>query len=87
MNPHTIADTFIFVMGGIGAEKKKPYLKVSNGRQELYVTIPKRLHPSIDEDTFAGYNPDDEIDLTVRIRAGSEGLTLAEVPDVLDAIQ
>jgi len=71
---------FVFVMGGIASKTGKPYLKVSNGRTEFFVNIPKG-DKSIDEDTFAGYNEGDTIRLAVGVLPGSEGVRFLSVVD------
>lgn len=69
--------TFTFIMGGIASKSGKPYLKVSNGRSEFFVKIPKSV--AIDEDTFVAFEEGDEIELKVRVLPGSETVTLVDV--------
>lgn len=71
--------TFTFVRGGISAEKKVPYLLLSNGRKELYVNFPKNVRKEIDDDTFASYSENDEITLVVNILPGSDTVTFVRV--------
>jgi len=68
--------TLTFIMGGISKEKKKPYLKVSNGVKEIFVTIPKGV--TISEGQFADYEEGDQIKLRVRQLVGGETVTLVD---------
>lgn len=70
-----------FIMGGISPKNKKPYLQVSNGRESFFVKIPKSLHDSIDQDTFAAYEEDDVISLEVSQLVGSETVVLVSIVD------
>jgi len=64
--------TFTFIRGGISAEKKNPYLQVSNGRKELFVNFDKDFKKQVGPSTFDEYSEGDEISLTVEILPGSD---------------
>lgn len=66
--------TVMFLNGGISAKSGKPYLKVSNGRSELYVDIPKGFE--IDEKTFEELSEGDELTLEVETLVGSDRVKL-----------
>lgn len=66
--------TLAFVMGGISAKTKRPYLQVSNGLTAFFLTIGKGVE--IDENTFSDFQEGDEVNLVVSQRVGSTRITL-----------
>jgi hypothetical protein len=77
ISKQNVKATLTFIMGGVSAKSNKPYLKVSNGRSEFFVIIPKGVE--IVENTFSGYNENDEITLVVSILVGTDSVTLVSV--------
>ena len=71
--------TVTFIRGGI-SKGGNPYLQISNGRAELFVTIPKGSN-LVSENTFNEYNEDDLITLEVEQTVGSESVTLLNIVD------
>jgi len=65
--------TFEYIMGGISQKTGRPYLKVSNGRKELFVNF-KKDH-GVTDTTFADFEEGDEIVLNVSVIPGSETVT------------
>jgi len=68
--------TLLFIMGGVNKEGK-PYLKVSNGRAEMWVRLPKAL--GVDGDTFEKYSEDGLITLDVEMTVGSEAFKVLRI--------
>jgi len=61
--------TLTFIRGGLASKTGKPYLQCSNGRETFFVTIPKSV--TIDADTFADLQEDDQVTLEVEVLVGS----------------
>jgi len=75
MNPKITGEvTLTFVRGGM-SKKNTPYLQVSNGRAEFFVTVPKAFDASV----FDEYNEDEAIILEVEMTAGSDSVKLLSV--------
>jgi len=70
-----------FIRAGISSKNKKPYLQVSNGRAEFFVTIPKSIDPDDFENFFAKAEEGDLIQLNFEILVGSDSVTLASLPE------
>lgn len=73
MKPTIVEATFVYIRGGLSAQKNTPYLMVSNGRKEMYLNIPKGS--DIDADTFNAYKEGDDITLKVSTLIGSDSVT------------
>jgi len=83
MNPIIQGEvTLAFVMGGISAKTKKPYIQVSNGLSAFFLTIGKGVE--IDENTFSQFREGDEINLIVSQRVGSTRVTLEGLETEID---
>jgi len=66
-----------FINGGI-AKSGRPYLRCSNGRAEIFVSIPKTM--AIDDDTFSEFTEDMPIALEVECTVGSDSVKLLRIP-------
>ena len=67
----------VFIRGGISSKSGNPYLQVSNGRKELFVTLDDEL--KITENTFSGYNEEDPISLEVEQVVGSDTVRVLDI--------
>lgn len=79
MNPKLQGEvTLIFIRAGI-SKKGNPYLQCSNGRAEIFLTIPNSFE--VDENTFSAYNEDDPIELEVATTVGTDSVHLVRLID------
>jgi len=71
--------TVTFVRGGVSTKTgtPKPYLQVSNGRSEFFITIPKSLE--ITSQTFENFEEGDSITLEVEVLVGTANVKLLGV--------
>jgi len=67
----------MFIRAGIGAKSGKPYLMVSNGRKEFFISIAKDSRVNVE--VFENFSDGDDILLEIRVLAGSDNVELLEV--------
>jgi len=77
----TVTAELVFIRGGISAKNKKPYLQVSNGRAEFFVTIPKNIDHDDFESFFGSLSDGDLFTAELEILVGSDSVTLVAIPD------
>jgi len=77
MNPKLSGEvTLIFINGGL-SKSGRPYLRCSNGRAEIFISLPK----DFDESVLDNYSEDDEITMEVSVTVGSDQVKLERVID------
>jgi len=77
----TVTAELTFIRGGISSKNKRPYLQVSNGRAEFFVTVPKNIDQD-DFEAFCGSLSDGDVFVAeVEILVGSDSVTLVSLPE------